>query len=161
MARGLLSVALAGVLVVGLCGCASIMGEDAKDEKPMTIADVPAPARATIEKLTAGGTIEKLDMEKDNGKVIYDVEAMVEGLHVEYDVAADGSVISAEKAVAFASLPEVVKFSATKFFGSAEGLTAMREEAEGKVFYEVSGKKTTGKEREIKLNEAGEIIEKD
>jgi uncharacterized membrane protein YkoI len=149
------------VLIVGLCGCKCPWGE--KKEAPgqaVSLSDVPAPARATIDKLIAGGEIRKIDQEGTGGKAIYDVEATVQGKNVEYDVAADGRVLSSEESVPFASLPAAVQASASKYFGSAEGLTASREIENGKTNYEVGGKKD-GAAMTLKITQTGRIIEKE
>lgn len=159
----ILQTVLVVVLIVVLSGCAAISGKGAREEagaKAMSLSDVPAPARATIERLIAGGEIKKIDREEEGGKVIYDVEATVRGKHVEYDVASDGTVLTSEESVPYASLPQVVRAAAEKYFGSAEGLKAFKELEKGQTFYEVEGKKGDAT-REIKLTDKGEIIEEE
>jgi uncharacterized membrane protein YkoI len=151
------------VLVVGLAGCNCLGGRGAKKETPaqaVALSDVPAPARATIEKLTAGGTIKKIDKAQENGRTIYDVEATVQGKDVEYDVAANGAVLTSEQSVEYASLPVAVQAAVTKYFGSAAGLHASQEIENGKIFYEVSGQKD-GAAMTLKLTNTGRIIEKE
>src|SRR5438876_12001127 len=63
-------VAMGGV--AGLAaGCA---GMKSSKETRVTIADLSAPARTTVEKMTAGGTVDKIDKEVERGRVVYDVE---------------------------------------------------------------------------------------
>jgi uncharacterized membrane protein YkoI len=160
--RILLSV-VAAVLIVGLCGCKCLCNKGEKKEAPaqaVTLADVPAPARATIEKLTAGGKIAKIEKAEEAGKTVYDVEATVQGKDVEYDVAADGKVLTSEESVPYASLPAAVQTAAQKYSGSAEGLNASKEIENGKASYEVSGKK--GKTpASLKLSDTGQIVEEE
>jgi uncharacterized membrane protein YkoI len=125
------------VVVIALCGCDCLCKKGQKKEAPaqaVALADVPAPARATIEKLTAGGTIKKIDKAEEGGQTIYDVEATVGEKDVEYDVAADGSVVTSEQSVEYASLPPAVRASVEKFFGSAAGLKASEEVEKGKTY---------------------------
>src|SRR2546428_467659 len=98
--------------------------EKQPEEKPQTVTleDLPAPARAAVEKWLAGGTIQKIEKEVEDGKVVYDVEATVKGKHAEADIAADGTVLTTEEEVAFDSLPKAVREAAEKYFGSAKGL---------------------------------------
>ncbi len=159
----ILQTVLVAVLIVGLSGCAAISGKGARVEagaKEVSLSDLPAPARATIERLIAGGEIKKIDKEEEGGKVIYDVEATVRGKHVEYDVASDGTVLTSGESVPYSSLPQVVRAAAEKYFGSAEGLKAFKELEKGQTFYEVEGKKG-GATQEIKLTDKGEIIEEE
>jgi hypothetical protein len=156
--RMLASVVVA-VLIVGLCGCKCPWGE--KKEAPaqaVSLADVPAPARATIEKLTAGGKIDKLEKAEEGGRTVYDVEATVQDKKVEYDVAADGTVLTSEMSVPFASLPAAVQAAAQKYFDSAAGLKASKEIEGAQTFYEVSGQKA-GAPVTLKLTDTGKIVE--
>ena len=160
--RILLSV-VAAVLIAGLSGCDSLSGQAKEKEvpgEPVELSDLAAPARAVVETLTAGGQIRKIDQEEQNGRIIYDVEATVGGRDVEYDVAADGTVLSSEQGVEYASLPDAVKAAVQEYFGSADGLKASREVEEGQVFYEVEGTKD-GDVIALKLTATGRILEEE
>ena len=157
----LLPALLVAALIVGLAGCAAMSGRS--EEAPaqtVSLADIPAPARATIEKNTAGGKIDKIEKEESKGKAIYDVEATVGDKKVEYDVAEDGTVLTSEESVPYNTVPESVRAAAEKYFGSAEGLQASKELEEGKVFYEIEGKKD-GKTRALKLSDTGKVLEEE
>jgi len=154
---------LVAVLIVGISGCAAMLGHGAKKEAPgqqVSLSEIPSPARTTIERLTAGGEIKKIEKEEAGGKVIYDVEARVGDKDVEYDVASDGKVLTREESIAYDLLPVAVKTAVQKYFGSAEGLKASREIEEGKTFYEVEGSKA-GATIALKLTETGKIIEEE
>jgi uncharacterized membrane protein YkoI len=154
---------LVAILVVGISGCAGLSGRGAKKEAPgqqVSLSAIPTPARATIERLTTGGEIKKLEKEEVGGKVIYDVEARVRGKDVEYDIASDGKVLTRQESIAYDSLPVAVKTTVQKYFGSAEGLKASREIEEGKTFYEVEGSKA-GANIALKLTETGKITEEE
>ena len=63
-------------------GCATKKSEPAKTQKKettklITLADLPLPVRAAVEKLTAGGTIKKIEQDTEDGQLIYDIEARV------------------------------------------------------------------------------------
>lgn len=163
---------LAVVVTVGVVGCSSVTPKGEKAEKSeksqkveekeapgqaVTLAQVPEPAQATIKKLTATGTIKKIEKAEEDGKTVYDVEATVQGRDMEYDVAADGTVLTTEQGVPYASLPLVVRSAAEKYFGSAAGLKASVEAEGGKTFYEVEGKNGTA----LKLSDTGQILEEE
>lgn len=163
MQKWILQGVLVAVLIAGLFGCNAISEQAKKKEAPaqaVSLSDLPAPARAAIERLTAGGEIKKLEKEETGGKVIYDVEAKMKDKDVEYDVAADGKVLSSEESIPYDSLPSVVQDAAKKYFGSAEGLKAHKEVEEGKIFYEVEGKKGSSKIT-LKLSDKGKILEEE
>jgi uncharacterized membrane protein YkoI len=163
---------LAVVVTVGVVGCSSVTPQGEKAEKAekaqqiekketpaqsITLAQVPEPAQTAIKKLTATGKIKKIEKAEEDGKVVYDVEATVRGRDMEYDVAADGTVLTSEQSVPYASLPLAVRKAAEKYFGSATGLKASVEVEGGKTFYEVEGKNGTA----LKLSDTGQILEEE
>lgn len=139
--------------------------EEEKEEKEspaqsVSLSDIPAPARAAIEKLTAGGKIKKIEKEEQEGTAIYDVEAKVKDKDVEYDVDSNGNILTSEESVPFSSMPAVVQEAAKTYFGSAEGLKASKEVEKDKTFYEVEGKKG-GSAVALKLDDSGKILEEE
>ncbi len=151
------------VLTVGLAlAVNAVAAEKENEDKPqqVTLADMPAPARAAVEKWLAGGTIQKITKEDEDGKVIYDVEATVKGKHAEADIAADGTVLTTEEEVAYDSLPRAVRDVVEKYFGSAKGLNASKEIEKDKASYEVEGHKDN-KKVTLKLNDTGTITEEE
>jgi hypothetical protein len=154
---------LVAILIVGISGCAGILGHGEKKEGPgqqISLSEIPSPARTVIERLTTGGEIKKIEKEEEGGKVIYDVEAVVKDKDVEYDVASDGTVLSREESIAYDLLPAAVKTAVEKYFGSSEGLKAHREIEKGETFFEVEGRKA-GSNIALKLTEMGKIIEEE
>jgi uncharacterized membrane protein YkoI len=150
------------VLIAGFFGCNS-MSEQAEKEKSvheLMLSELPDAARATIGRLISGGEITKLEKEEVDGKIIYDVEAKMKDKEVEYDVAADGTVLSSEETVPYTSLPTAVKVAVRRYFDSDKGLKASKEIENGKTFYEVEGAKG-GSIVELKLTETGEILEEE
>lgn len=125
-------------------------------EHKVDLSSLPAPAQAAVEKWLAGGTIKSITQEEEDGKVIYDVEATVNGQHAEADVAADGTVLTTEVEVAFNSLPQAVQDAAGKYFGDTKDLKASKELEGSKTMYEIEGKKAT-----LKLDESGKILEEE
>ncbi len=156
---------LAAILIVGATGCSSPgpggeQGESAEAVQRVSLAQVPEPARATIAKLTAGGKIKKIEKTEEGGQTIYDVEATVRDQQVEYDVAADGKVLTFGHSVSYASVPRTVRAAAEKYFGSAAGLKAFEEVEKGQTFYEISGRKGRTP-MTLKLTDTGQIVEEE
>src|SRR5690349_18371926 len=119
----LLAIGLGGV------GCSSFKGEGGEKEggTRVPLSQLSPPARTAVEKLTAGGQIEKIDREIEKGKPIYDVEATVGGKHVEYTIAeADGAILGTETSIEFNQLPEPVRAAAQKYFGGTTSLKASK-----------------------------------
>jgi uncharacterized membrane protein YkoI len=107
----------------------------------ISLAELTTPARVAVEKLTVGGKIEKIDKETEKGKEIYDVEATVDGKHMEYAIATDGSVVGTETGINFGELPQAVQTAAEKYFGGTTGLDPARVEEDGQTTYEIEGKR--------------------
>ena len=169
MQRRILKGIVAVVLMVGLTGCCGLCkrgqegeGAEAKEApaQQVSLSQVPEPARGVIEKVTAGGQIKKIEKEEAGGRTIYDVEATLRDRDVEYDIAADGTILTSGQTVPYASVPLVVRNAAEKYFGSASGLKAFVELEEGKTFYEISGTKG-GTPMTVKLTDTGRIVEEE
>jgi len=138
-----------------LSGCASTQSAKAGKEVDVTIEQVSAPARATVEKVTAGGRVDKITREVERGKTVYDVEATIAGKHMEYLIAdANGEVLGTEVPIEFSQLPDAVRTSAEKYFGTTTGLTAMKGVEYGETQYEIEGPKN-GKTVEVTFDPLG------
>ena len=143
------------VLAVGLTGLAVGCASASKKEKDVSVTELSQPARAAVEKVTAGGQVDKLTREVEKGKVVYDVEATVGGKHVEFLIAdADGAVLGTEVPVDFSELPEPVRAAAEKYFGGTTGLKAMKGVEYGETHYELEGPRN-GKTVEVTFDPAG------
>ena len=163
MSRRVLECVLVVALIVAISGCGITSKLEAKKDtscQQVSLSTVPEPVRLTIEKLTAGGEIKKIEKEDVDGKVVYDVEAKEGEKDVEYDVGSDGTVLTSEESIPYGSLPTAVRAAAEKYFGSAAGLKASQEVESGKTFYEVEGRKK-GKAVALKMTGAGQILEKE
>jgi uncharacterized membrane protein YkoI len=136
-------------------GCSSTGPEGAAKEVDVTISDVSAPARATIEKETAGGRVDKITREVERGKTVYDVEATVGGRHLEYLIdAGDGKILGTEVPVEFSALPGPVQEAVEKYFGTTSGLVLMKGVEYGETHYEIEGPKN-GKTVEVTFDSKG------
>jgi uncharacterized membrane protein YkoI len=132
-----------------LAGCASTREHD------VTLGQVSEPARATINKETAGGHVDKITKEVERGKTVYDVEATVAGKHMEYLVAdANGEVLGTEVPIDLSQAPEPVRAAAEKYFGTTSGLTVMKGVEYGETHYEIEGPKN-GKKVEVTFDPQG------
>ena len=148
-------ISLAATLAILCLSCASRN----KAGVAVSLAEVSPKARATVEKVTAGGTVERIHKEVEKGKLVYDVEATVGGKHTEFLIDdADGSVLGTETSIEFSQLPEPVRRAAEKYFGAATGLKAMKGVEYGETSYEIEGPRN-GKTVEITLDPSGKRTE--
>lgn len=145
--------AVSAITLAGLItGCSSMKSGGEQD---VTLEQMSAPARATVNKETAGGHVDKITKEVERGKMVYDVEATVAGKHMEYLIAdADGAVLGTEVPIQFDELPEPVRAATEKYFGTTSGLTIMKGLEYGETHYEIEGPKN-GKKVEVTFDPAG------
>lgn len=59
----------------------------------LTLEQLPANVRATVERETKGGQITDIERDREAGKVIYEVEFTLDGKSYELDVAEDGALL--------------------------------------------------------------------
>ncbi len=83
---GFLSLAFA----IGSSGCAGSC------EAPVATAELPGPVRATLDRETPGATIKESERETKGGRVVYSIDAEVEGKLWDIAIAEDGTLISKE-----------------------------------------------------------------
>lgn len=149
-----LAVGITGVI----SGCASER-ENTDQEVRVSPSQLSGPARATLDRVTAGGSVDQIAKEVERGRTVYDVEATVGGRHLEFLIAdSDGAVLGTEVPIEFSLLPEPVQTAAVNFFGTASGLTIMKGVEYGETHYEIEGSKG-GKTVEITLDPTGKRTE--
>lgn len=160
MSRTTVSFIMAVGLAALVAACASEKDGRAREKDQaecVSIAELTAPARAEVERLTAGGKVEKIDKEVEKRREVYDVEATVNGRHMEYTVGTDGVVIGTETSIGYSDLPEAVRTAAEKYFGGTSGLEATKAVENGQTTYEVEGKKD-GKKVAATFDETGRFL---
>ena len=59
----------------------------------VTIDQLPAPVRATVDRETKGGQITDIERDTERGKTIYEVEFVLDGKEYELDIAEDGKLL--------------------------------------------------------------------
>ena len=88
---GVTSLALTGL------GCNNIHHEGKeKDEHEVKVSinEVPAAVRATLEQAANGAKITTVDKEEKHGKTVYEADAVINGENYEIVVGEDGKLIS-------------------------------------------------------------------
>ena|SRR6516162_3173747 len=84
-----------GLLIAGALSVSSGACGRGKGER-VALDQVPAPAKAVIEKESQGGQIKGVKKETEGGKLAYSAEIVKDGKEAEIHVAADGTVIPGE-----------------------------------------------------------------
>jgi uncharacterized membrane protein YkoI len=89
------------LFAVSLAGVSAIAdenekGENETNEVKVTMDQLPAPVKTTVEKEAQGGQIGELEKATQNGKTIYEADLTVGGKKSEIHVSEDGMVLSRE-----------------------------------------------------------------
>ncbi len=83
------------VVAATVVACAGFMVQD--DEERVSLSQVPAAVRATIQKYAAGAKITEIEKAVKNGKTLYEVEIKRSGAERDFMVAADGAFLGWEQ----------------------------------------------------------------
>jgi uncharacterized membrane protein YkoI len=70
--------------------------DDNKKEETITADQLPAPVKATLDKETAGGNVEKLEKETKDDKTVYEAKATLDGKEWKFKIRADGQLLKKE-----------------------------------------------------------------
>ncbi len=84
---------VAALLALPLAGWAA---EKKKGETHLTMDQLPAAVKGTIEKESAGAKVEEIEKETEGGKTIYEAEIVKNGRESYIHVSEDGKVLKHE-----------------------------------------------------------------
>jgi uncharacterized membrane protein YkoI len=99
---------LGGLSVVAVAGLVLLAaGARAEDEK-IPLDKVPKVIMKAIMDRFPGADVTSVEKEKENGKVMYDVELKHQGRKYEMDIQEDGTIVEIEKEVASKDVPEAI-----------------------------------------------------
>ncbi len=147
----------------GLTGCQSsslITEPRAEDERGIALADMPPPARQSIEKLASGAQIEECRTMIEEGSRMFVAEFERDGRDVEVEVYADGRVCCVETETKLEELPRDVRASASSHLNGLNVTECVTKESKGTTTYVVEGKKT-GQKVSVELDRTGKVITKE
>ena len=71
-------------------------GEHEDNEVKVTLDQVPAPVKATLEQESKGGTIGEIEQETEHGQTVYSAALVVNGKKTEVELDAGGKVLKRE-----------------------------------------------------------------
>lgn len=76
---------------------ASYSAEAEENEQKVTLDQTPAAVQETIKRETAGGSIQEIEKETEDGKTVFEAEFTKDGKEFELKVAEDGKVLGVEE----------------------------------------------------------------
>lgn len=130
------------------------------DEESITMKDVPAEVKAAAQAAANGTTLDKVDLDLDDGTATYDLSGKgADGKMIEVDVLHDGKIEEVEQEITIDSVPEAVKKMRSKHmpkFKAEKVEKSTRPNFE--VYYEFDGQGEDGKELDIEIRSDGKRI---
>src|SRR5687767_10891294 len=87
------AIALAALVTVPAC---SNLERGGDDEIKVTLDQVPAAVRQTLEAEAKGAAISEIEKETENGQTVYEAETTIDGKPVELTIGEDGKLIARE-----------------------------------------------------------------
>jgi uncharacterized cupredoxin-like copper-binding protein len=129
-------------------------------EKAVTMKDLPAAVRRTVQEQSQGATIRGLSKEVEGGKTTYEVEMKVNGRGKDVTMDASGAVIEVEEEVALGSIPNAAQAAIKKAAGSGQ-ITKVEKVSGGKETAYEAGLRKNGKRSEVRVSEDGRLLPAD
>jgi hypothetical protein len=122
--------------VVGMAVLALGMASAVAKEKKPSKGRLPPKVMAAVKSTCPSGEIQAVERAKEDGRVEYEVELLVDGKSCDLKVAANGTVLEVERQVALDKLPAAVR-STLALFTKAEVEKAEQVTKGTDSFYEV------------------------
>jgi uncharacterized membrane protein YkoI len=119
--------------------------------------DLPPAVKATVEAETKNATLKGLSKEKENGKVVYELESLVNGRTRDLMIDSAGKVYVVEEQLDPEKAPAPVK-AALEAKGKIVTLESVLEN--GKTHYEGQVQTKAGKKMSLELDAAGSPLKK-
>ena len=119
--------------------------------------DLPSAVKATVEAETKNATLKGLSKEKENGKVVYELESLVNGRTRDLMIDSAGKVYVVEEQLDPEKAPAPVK-AALEAKGKIVTLESVLEN--GKTHYEGQVQTKAGKKMSLELDAAGSPLKK-
>jgi hypothetical protein len=157
--------ALAGLFAsacVVLVVFATIALADEKAEK-VPPDKLPAKVADAIKARFPGCEITSAEKEKEDGKIVYDIELKHKDRKYEMDILEDGTIIEIEKEVALKDLPEAVKKAVEEKYAKSTIKEAMEvnkveDKKETPIHYEITIETAEKKKMEIIVSLDGKSV---
>ena len=84
---------MAGAMMLGVLGTSPVLAAGGEKGEKVSMDQVPAPVKATIEKEAKGAGVADVTKEKKNGKMYYEAHIKQKGLAHYVQVSPDGKVL--------------------------------------------------------------------
>ncbi len=127
----------------------------------VSLSEVPQAVRIIIERETKGFEIDDIEREKDDGKIVYEVDAENDSGEIKLKIAADGTLLELEQEMVPENLPEAVRNAVKKSFGDVYFDDIEKRYRKGSIIVYRIEAETDELKIDLKIAEDGRIIDKD
>lgn len=145
------------ITLIALCLLLSV-AVSADGAKKLQMKNLPPAVQATVKEQSKGATIRGLAKEKENGKIVYELELKVDGHNKDMMIDASGKIISIEEQVELNTLPAAVQSEIAKQTGRGKIVIIESLTENGTLTGYEAAIKTSGKSREIKISPDGKLM---
>ncbi|MCK5565852.1 MAG: PepSY domain-containing protein [Planctomycetes bacterium] len=83
------------ILVAAIICVIAYAGEHGKDED-LSLDQVPAAVKATIVEQAQDGEIKEIELEDEDGELLYEAKVVIDGQEYELKISPDGTLLSKE-----------------------------------------------------------------
>jgi uncharacterized membrane protein YkoI len=141
---------IAGLFIAGACSA---------QEKRIKRSDLPPAVEKTVAEVSKGATVRGFNEEKENGKVTYEVEMVVNGHSKDVQIDPNGMVTEVEEEVAMNLLPSEVKAGLIAKAGTGKILKVESLTKKEKLVAYEAKVETAGKKSEIQVGRDGKPLD--
>ena len=127
----------------------------------VSLSEVPQAVRTLIERETKGFDIDDIERDKDDGKIVYEVDAENDSGEMKLKIAADGTLLEIEQEMGPENLPEAVRNAIKKSFGEVYFEDIEKRYRKGSVIVYRIEAETDELKIDLKIAEDGKIIDKE
>ncbi|MHC4477280.1 MAG: PepSY-like domain-containing protein [Planctomycetota bacterium] len=146
---------LSGILLVGLGSSGARGGED------ISLSEAPQAVRAAIERELKGFEIDDLERDKDDGRIVYEVDAENDDRELKLKIAENGTLLEREEEIDDDDLPAEVLSAVKKSVGDIDFDDIEKRYRHGrKTYYKIEGE-TDDFDVDLEIAEDGTILDKD
>ena len=140
-------------------------------EQKTTLDKLPKAVQDAVARHLAGATIKGVEVEREKGQNVYEVEAIRDGRRVEVEFAEDGKVLEEEEGdddaddddeevISLDKAPAAVRSAVNKALGSHKLERLVRERENGRTVYEAKFT-VKGVRHEVTVSQEGKVLEEE
>ncbi|MHC4213046.1 MAG: PepSY domain-containing protein [Planctomycetota bacterium] len=127
----------------------------------VSLSEVPQAVRTLIERETKGFEIDDIERDKDDGKIVYEVDAENDSGEMKLKIAKDGTLLELEQEMNPENLPEAIRNAVKKSFGEVFFDDIEKRYRKGSVTVYRIEAETDELKIDLKIAEDGKIIDKE